>query len=159
MKPIAPISTHFLYPSHLFVSAEPCEITTVLGSCIAVCLYDKEKKVGGMNHFMLPFWNGQGLASVKYGNIAIERLISEMIRKNCQVKDLVAKVFGGANQVNFTARIGDRNADIATQVLNAHRIKIVAENVGGQQGRKIIFDTDTGLVRMKYVGAAKPDVK
>lgn len=110
-----------------------------------------------MNHYMLPFWNGQGLASVKFGNIAIEKLISEMIRKNCSVKDMVAKVFGGANQVNFTTRIGDRNADIATQVLKAHRIKVVAENVGGQQGRKIIFDTYTGMVRMKYVGVAKPE--
>lgn len=108
-----------------------------------------------MNHYMLPFWNGQGLASVKFGNIAIEKLISELIRKNCRVQDMVAKVFGGANQVNFTARIGDRNAEIAKQILAAHHIKIAAENVGGQLGRKIIFDTYTGTVRMKFVGAAK----
>lgn len=109
-----------------------------------------------MNHYMLPFWNGEGLASIKFGNIAIEKLISEMQRKNCQVKNMVAKVFGGANQVNFTARIGDRNAEIARQVLCEHQIKIAAENVGGHLGRKIIFDTQTGTVRMKFVGAQKP---
>ena len=156
MTTSASISSHFLYPSHLFVAKEHTEITTVLGSCISVCLYDKVNKVGGMNHYMLPFWNGEGLASIKFGNIAIEKLIGEMIRKNCQVKNMVAKVFGGANQVNFTARIGDRNAEIARQVLRAHHIKIAAENVGGQLGRKIIFDTESGTVRMKFVGVQKP---
>ena len=159
MTSLKALPNHFLYPSHIFVANQPHEITTVLGSCISVCLYDTQKKIGGMNHYMLPFWNGEGLASVKFGNIAIEKLISEMIRKGCLVKNMVAKVFGGGNQINFTARIGDRNAEIARQVLGAHQIKIAAENVGGQLGRKIIFDTHTGTVRMKFVGAAKPNEK
>ena len=63
---------HYLYPSALFVKKEGHMVTTVLGSCVAVCLYDKVMGIGGINHYMLPFWNGNELASPKYGNIAIE---------------------------------------------------------------------------------------
>ncbi|WP_221407513.1 chemotaxis protein CheD [Reichenbachiella agariperforans] len=130
-------------------------MTTVLGSCISVCLYDTVRKIGAINHFMLPFWNGQGLASVKYGNIATEKLIKEMLRHNCRVENIIAKVFGGANQVEFTARIGDRNAEVAHDILKEHGIRVVAKSVGGKVGRKIIFDTESGVVKMRYVGSQK----
>ncbi|PIB37432.1 chemotaxis protein CheD [Reichenbachiella sp. 5M10] len=149
------MASHFLYPSTLFVGASATEVVTVLGSCVSVCLYDKVKKIGGINHYMLPFWNGQGLASAKFGNIAIEKLIKDMLRRNCKKEDLIAKVFGGANQVDFTARIGDRNTEIAKELLKEHGIRIAAQNTGGQVGRKLIFDTYTGEVRMKFVGKKK----
>lgn len=152
MNTLSQIAKHFLYPSNLFVAGNHTEVTTVLGSCVSVCLYDPSKGVGGMNHYMLPFWNGNGLATAKFGNIAIEKLIKEMLRKNCKPEDLIAKVFGGANQVDFTARIGDRNAEVAKQVLKEYGIRIVAQSLGGQRGRKIIFDTKTGVVKMKFVG-------
>ncbi|UXP32072.1 chemotaxis protein CheD [Reichenbachiella agarivorans] len=155
MSKVETIATHFLYPSNLFVGTTHTEVTTVLGSCISVCLYDQVKKIGGINHYMLPFWNGQGLASVKFGNIAIERLIKEMYRKNCKPENMIAKIFGGANQVDFTARIGDRNAEVARDMLKEYGIRLVAHNTGGQRGRKIIFDTVSGVVRMKFVGKAK----
>ncbi|HEX2974864.1 MAG TPA: chemotaxis protein CheD, partial [Bacteroidales bacterium] len=59
-------ASHFLYPSTLFVSREPVIVNTILGSCVAVCLYDTLLKYGGINHYMLPLWNGQGLASPKF---------------------------------------------------------------------------------------------
>ncbi|MEM6831829.1 MAG: chemotaxis protein CheD [Bacteroidota bacterium] len=145
------IGKHYLYPSNLFVSDKPYQITTVLGSCIAVCLFETEKLIGGMNHFMLPFWNGEGLASAKYGNIAIERLINEMRLKGAKLEKLQAKMFGGANQVNLSLNIGDRNIALARKVLAEEGIPIVAESVGGTKGRKLIFDTYTGLVHMKYI--------
>ncbi len=145
------IGRHYLYPSNLFVSDKPYLVTTVLGSCIAICLIDKENKVGGINHFMLPFWNGEGLASAKYGNIANEKLLSEVLRKGAKRENLEAKVFGGANQANFTMQIGARNTDIAKKFLFNENIPIVAESTLGNIGRKIIFDTSTGIVRLKYI--------
>lgn len=147
------ISKHFLYPSSLYVSRDPHLVTTVLGSCIAVCLFDPKEKTGGINHYMLPLWNGEGLASVKFGNIAIEKLIEEMELRGSIRKNLYAKVFGGANQVNYSMQIGLRNTEIARKLLIENNINIVAESVGGTQGRKIIFNTYTGEVRMKYVNS------
>ena len=69
---------HFLYPGAIYISPEPTLITTILGSCVAICLYDPILQIGGMNHYMLPLWNGQGLASPRYGNIAIEKLITNL---------------------------------------------------------------------------------
>jgi len=71
---------HFLLPSALYVSKEPCLINTVLGSCVAVCFWDPVLRIGGMNHFMMPLWNGQGLASPRFGNIAVPRLLEAMLQ-------------------------------------------------------------------------------
>ena len=100
---------------------------------------------------MLPFWNGSGLASPKYGNIATEQLISKLIGFGSKKEDLIAKVFGGANQTNSTLTIGDRNYVVAEELLREHGIPIKAKSVGGTRGRKIIFNTATGEVVMKYV--------
>ncbi len=71
--------SHYLYPASLFADKEPHVVTTILGSCVAVCLYDSVLNQGGINHYMLPLWTGQGLASPRYGNCAIDRLIERMI--------------------------------------------------------------------------------
>lgn len=141
--------THFLYPGMLHVARHECRITTVLGSCVAVCLWDKVFGGGGMNHFMLPFWNGEGLATPKYGTIAMEHLLKEVISLGCQQKHLVAKVFGGANinRINSGAfLIGDRNVSLALQTLDDWKIPVIAADVGDSLGRKVIMNTLTGVV-------------
>ncbi|HSA03967.1 MAG TPA: chemotaxis protein CheD [Tenuifilaceae bacterium] len=148
------LKQHYLYPAALFADKEPHVVNTILGSCVAVCLYDPKTKRGGINHYMLPLWNGQGLASPKYGNIAIERLIERMIALGSSKADLQAKVFGGGevietNIANF--QIGDRNIKIALELLGEHKIPIVAKSLGGKLGRKIEFVTHTGEVRQKYI--------
>lgn len=148
------IEQHFLYPSALFASAKPHRVVTVLGSCVSVCLWDPVLSIGGINHFMLPFWNGNGLASPKYGNIAIEKLIERMLLLGSSKANLRAKVFGGGevietNIANF--RIGERNIAIAKELLEAHRIPIVAQSVGGKNGRKLLFVTSTGEVFQKII--------
>lgn len=126
-------------------------VTTVLGSCIAICLYDEHLAVGGINHYMLPFWNGNELASPKYGNIAIESLLKKIIQLGAKKENIVAKVFGGANQLGHTVGVGERNIKIAEEMLSELKIKVVAKSVGGHKGRKINFNTSTGEVFMKYV--------
>lgn len=149
---------HFLYPGALFHSPEPYLITTILGSCIAICLYDPVLRIGGMNHYMLPLWNGQGLASPRYGNIAIKKLIDNIESMGSSRSNLRAKVFGGAEIISTNISqfmIGDRNISIARDILHEEKIQIVASSVGGKLGRKIIYDTFTGEVRQKYVGTQK----
>jgi chemotaxis protein CheD len=149
---------HFLYPGALFLNAEPYLITTILGSCVAICLYDKVLRIGGMNHYMLPLWNGQGLASPRYGNIAIKKLLDNLESMGSSRANIKARVFGGAEIISTSISqfmIGDRNISIAKDILNEEKIQIVASSVGGRLGRKIIFDTYTGEVRQKYVGSQK----
>lgn len=146
--------THYLYPSNLIVSTKPHLVTTVLGSCVAVCLYDPILKFGGINHYMLPLWNGEGLASPKYGNIAIKKLIELMIANGSNKSSLKAKVFGGSeimesNISNF--RIGERNIIIAFETLEEEKIPVLSKSVGGKLGRKIIYDTFTSEIKHKFI--------
>jgi len=140
-----------LYPAALFAEKKPFMVDTVLGSCVAVCLFDQKLNIGGINHYMLPFWNGNGLASPKYGNIATEKLVEKMLKNGATIQNMVAKVFGGANQMNTSMRIGDQNIEIARQTLANYGIKIIAENVGGGVGRKLRYNTSTGQVMMKFL--------
>lgn len=144
----------FLYPANVHVSAKPVCLATLLGTCVAVCLWDIKSKVGGMNHYLLPLWNGDGLASPKYGNIAIERLIEKMEHHGAERRNMVAKVFGGRAQSDAGSvayNIGIRNALIAKQMLAECHIPVIAENVGGEYGMNIRFDTSTGVVMLKYI--------
>lgn len=148
------IPVHFLYPAELFVSKTPYQVNTILGSCVSVCLFDPVLQIGGMNHFMLPYWNGQGLASPKYGNIAIDRLVDKLIALGSNKNNLKAKIFGGGevietNIVQF--HIGQRNIEVARSLLEELKIPIVSSSVGGKLGRKIEFYTSSGDVRQKYV--------
>jgi chemotaxis protein CheD len=148
----------FLYPGAIFVSPEPSIITTILGSCVAVCLFDPILQIGGMNHYLLPLWNGQGLASPRYGNIAIEKLISNLEALGSHKANMKAKVFGGAEIIATNINqfmIGERNIHLAKDTLIEIGIPVVSSSTGGKLGRKIIFNTETGEVRQKYVGGKK----
>jgi chemotaxis protein CheD len=148
----------FLYPAALYADKEPTEVVTILGSCVSVCLWDPVKMIGGINHFMLPLWSGQGLASPRYGDIAIEKLIAHLSDLGSLKRNLKAKVFGGGEVLDFknaSFNIGARNIEIALATLNEQSIPIVAKSVGGKFGRKILFFSETGEVRMKFVGKDK----
>lgn len=153
-NPNPEIKTHYLYPAALFADKEPHIVDTILGSCVAVCLYDPVQKIGGINHFMLPFWNGNGLASPKYGNIAIQKLIEKLQSFGSKNEDMQAKVFGGGEVVETETnmfKIGERNIEIALKTLKENNIKITGKSIGGKQGRKIRFNTETGVVMMKLI--------
>jgi chemotaxis protein CheD len=146
--------SHFLFPSNLFASKEPYIVNTILGSCVAVCLYDPGLKVGGINHYMLPFWNGQGLASPKFGNIAINKLFEKMYSLGCAKVNLRAKVFGGGNIFESSLeqfQIGERNIAIAIEMLKEYQVPVISSSTGGNLGRKIQFNTYTGEVGQKMI--------
>ena len=144
----------FIHSGQLFVAARETNILTVLGSCVAVCLYDKVNQISGMNHYLLPLWNNEGLASPKYGNISIEKLISGMESVGCERRNIIAKVFGGASPNKFSSEgkllVGEKNVNVALDLLAKNGIKVVAKDVGGQRGRKIAMNSLTGKVILKY---------
>lgn len=149
------LNKKFIHSGQLFVAARETNILTVLGSCVAVCLYDSVMQISGMNHCLLPLWNNDGLASPKYGNISIEKLIEGMESVGCERRNIVAKVFGGASPNNFSAAsnallVGEKNVAVAMDILAKHRIKVVAKDVGGIRGRKIAMNSLTGKVILKY---------
>ena len=145
----------FIHSGQLFVAVRPTDIHTVLGSCIAVCLYDEKLQISGMNHYLLPLWNNDGLQSPKYGNIAIIRLIESMEAVGCERRNIIAKVFGGAspNDMKHTHEdmmIGKRNFQVAIDLLKQYNIKLAAHDVGGVRGRKIAMNSQTGKVQLRY---------
>jgi chemotaxis protein CheD len=128
---------HHLNPCMLLAHRNEVEITTLLGSCVSVCLWDPQQACGGMNHYMLPLWNGEGLPTPKYGNVAIEKLIERMLALGCRKEHLVAKCFGGANVIGDSTGhllIGERNIALAEELLAIHQIPIIARDVGGLRG-------------------------
>lgn len=143
--------THYLFPGTIFVHKEQHLITTVLGSCVAVCIWHPLAGVGGINHYLLPLWNGEGLPTPKYGNVAISRLI-EKVRRIAGKGELIAKVFGGASmwsRAEGALAVGERNVELAFRILEEENIQVVSQDVWGEMGRKIIFDTKTGNVLLR----------
>lgn len=145
---------HYLYPGMLFAEAGQHSVVTVLGSCVSVCLWDPEKMAGGINHYLLPYWNGEGLRTPKYGNIAVPMLIERLLGIGCGKSRLVAKVFGGASVLESSGvlNIGERNITFARSALAEAGIHVACEDVGGTSGRKILFQTGTGEVFVRKLG-------
>lgn len=147
-------SDHFLHPSSMRVSKDSQWITTILGSCVAVCFIDLKRNVGGINHYMLPYWNGDGLESPKYGNVAILQLFEKMLDFGAKKEDIVCKIFGGAEvlgEQHSVFNVGQRNIDLAFKIVLELGITVVSSSTGGKQGRKIYFNTGTGEVLQKYL--------
>ena len=141
-----------IHSEQFYVSRDPdMEIVTILGSCVAVCLFDEKNSVFGMNHYLLPLWNGNGLKSLRFGNISTERLIEAMYKEGASLSNMKAKVFGGAQiNINEQFSVAPRNIQIAVDILNMYNIPIIAQDTGGEKGRKIFFQNVSGDVYIKY---------
>lgn len=138
----------YLQPGQLYASAQPSAVTTVLGSCVAICLWDSVAAVGGMNHYLLPFFAGAGKGTPRFGNVAVAQLLDRLQAAGALRGRLQAKVFGGACVLEaFQARqghLGEKNASVAFKILEELGIPVVSRDVGGRSGRKLIFHSDTG---------------
>lgn len=143
-----PVSAnYFLKPGYILVANSATVISTVLGSCVSVCIYDRKRKVGGMNHFQLPLIDKSNAATARYGNVATVALIGMMMDDGCRLKHLESQIFGGAFNAQVSeVDIGKENIRMAQRILRKKGIPIVSEDVGGQKGRKIVFDTATNEV-------------
>lgn len=156
------VPRHHLNPCMLFAERGEHEVLTLLGSCVSVCLWDSHMTLGGMNHYMLPLWNGNGLATPKFGNVAIEKLIRKLLDLGCRKEHLVAKCFGGANvlgEVSGRMQVGERNIAVAEEILAIYGIPIKARDTGGLRGMKIIFNTRTGVVLAGRLAGPSPALR
>ncbi|GAB3488119.1 chemoreceptor glutamine deamidase CheD [Curvibacter fontanus] len=153
---------HFQYdavkvlPGEYFVSTEDVLIMTVLGSCIAACVWDGKARVGGMNHFMLP--EGED-GSGRYGSYAMELLLNEMIKMGARRETMQAKVFGGgAVMAGFTTmNVGERNTKFVLDYLATERIPVVSQDVLDIHPRKVCFFPVTGKALVKRLAHAHPE--
>lgn len=139
------------------VSAGPrVEFSTVLGSCVATCLYDPAVELGGMNHFLLsePMSGSLSQADEHYGVYLMEVLINEMLQHGADKRRLKAHLYGGANMHAGMARIGTMNAEFARRFLANEGIMLVREDLGGNNARRIDFRPASGKVRCRVVPSA-----
>jgi len=145
----------YLYPGQIVTSEQPLMVSTILGSCVSICLWDPAEKVGGINHYLLPNNPLNGQSDLRYGNTAIERLIERLLALGVKKQRIVAKVVGGASILtNFSdtrKSIGDQNVDTARTLLAKHGIDISGEQTGGTRGRKLLFHTGNGCVFSKEI--------
>ncbi len=156
---------HFQYdavkvlPGEYFVSNENLLIVTVLGSCIAACIWDSRSRVGGMNHFMLPDGDTEGDGAGRYGSYAMELLINEMMKLGARRETMQAKVFGGGQVMHSfsTLNVGERNTRFVLDYLHTERIAVVSQDVLDIYPRKVCYFPQTGKAMVKRLAHAHPE--
>lgn len=148
-----------ILPGEFYSTKDDVLISTILGSCISIALYDAEKCFGGLNHFMLPTttrtkdisFDEQG----RYGDFAIELLINDMLKKGSRKENLTAKVFGGSNVLDdggyYQNRTGLNNISFALEYLSTEKIPITANDTGGIFPRKIFYNPQTSKIYLKRI--------
>lgn len=124
---------------------------TILGSCVATCLWDEVAKVGGMNHFLLANEPDQCAEGYRHGLHAMELLINDLLKKGAQRQRLKAKIFGGAMMQNRFGRIGKANAEFALHFLKSEDIPILAQSLGGTMARRVRFWPTTGFAQQRLL--------
>jgi len=143
-----------ILPGEYYATTRQMLIVTVLGSCVAACIRDRNAGIGGMNHFMLPN-NNEATESVgssaRYGSYAMEILINQLLKMGARRQNLEAKVFGGGNVVKgfTTTNVGERNSEFVREYLDVERIPIVAEDLLDIYPRKVYFFSDSGRVLVR----------
>jgi chemotaxis protein CheD len=156
-----PESSHWtvkILPGEYYVTRHDEAVATVLGSCVSACVRDPERNVGGMNHFMLPEdatvgpnnWldPAVGLAT-RYGSYAMESLINDLLKLGAARERLEIKLFGGGRILNGMTDVGGRNVEFVRNYMHIEGYRVSAEDLGGQQPRKVVYFPANGRVRMR----------
>ena len=139
---------HYLMPGKIFAAAQPFAISTIVGSGIALCLWDSAQRIGGANHFMLPEGPEDSENGTRYAGVANAALLQRMLDLGAQRETLKARIFGGSLPgVTFSSGgdcVGDRNVHAVNHFLKLNGIHLLQSEVGGTRGRKLVFHTDDG---------------
>jgi chemotaxis protein CheD len=151
-----------LQPGDYYVTRHDEAIFTVLGSCVSACVRERRLSIGGMNHFMLPLdrSNGESVwsmndvsAATRYGNVAMERLVNDILKLGGQRENLEFKVIGGGKVLDVQLDVGARNAQFVRDYLRAEGYAISGEDLGDRFARKLYYSPVTGKVRVKRLTA------
>ncbi len=153
--PALPVT--YVHPGQIAVSSSPGALATILGSCVAVCLYDPRLRLGGLNHYLLPNHGAAPDFAGRYGPVAIAQLVNEMCLQGASIKRLQAHIVGGAAVLAaFTGErqhLGLRNAQLAREMMAEYGIPVVSSDVGGNRGRKLLFAPREGTISIQVIGA------
>ena len=146
-------------PGEFFVCDQDILLMTTLGSCIAVCLWDRQQRIGGMNHFMLPAGSGHAEGG-RYGSYAMELLISEMVGRGATRTAMEAKVFGGGAVISGmnSINVGETNTRFVLQYLQTERITVVSKDVLGIYARKLCFLPASGQAMVKRLASTNTEM-
>jgi chemotaxis protein CheD len=151
-----------LLPGDYYVTRHNEAIFTVLGSCVSACVRERKLEIGGMNHFMLPLDQSGGTSAwaenlmstaTRYGNVAMERLINDIMRLGGQRANLEFKVIGGGKVLDMALDVGARNAQFVREYLKTEGFLITAEDLGDCFARKLYYHPATGKLRVKRLTA------
>jgi chemotaxis protein CheD len=140
----------YLLPGELIVTSEAMKISTILGSCVSVCLYDRERRISGMNHYMFAYCKNDDDDNIfRYGDASLEYMLRKMLKLGAVKEKIVSRVYGGSSMFKDTGagfNIGAQNIEVAMTFLKNYGILINATETGGKTGRKVVFDTSAGMV-------------
>lgn len=150
----------------LNIAFSPYKLITVgLGSCVGIAIYDKDAGIGGLAHIMLPDSSqfNKITNEIKFADLAIPIMVQDMIKKGARLKNMRAKIAGGASMFNFPDKsivmdIGNRNGIAVKSALKILNIPILAEDIGGNKGRTLIFDTSSGSLFIRTVGMGTTEI-
>lgn len=152
-----------LLPGEYYVTQQEMVLVTVLGSCVAACIRDRQAGVGGMNHFMLPDSGSQRSTptseSARYGAFAMEVLVNELLKLGARRGNLEAKVFGGGAVMSglTQANVGERNAAFVVDYLRTEQIPLAARDLLDIYPRKVYFFPRTGRVVVRKLRSLNND--
>jgi len=164
LPPPAPgVVSCYVMPGEVQSAGVPTRFVTILGSCVAICLYDPVSGVAGINHYLLPgLPDEKDGSSQRWSDIATTDLYEQLIVRGARPMRLQAKIFGGASiltrQVPGRFQIGERNVERAIALLRERKINISGKCVGGSSGRKIVFESHTGRVWVKQLVSSVREV-
>lgn len=133
---------HVIQGEHCTSDKPDTVMTTVLGSCVAACLHDPVRRIGGMNHFLLP--DDIGTRDLRHASAAMEVLVNSLIKQGALRERLEAKLFGGGRMLAGLPDIGRRNGEAAIAFLRGEGIHLLAQSLGGTQARRLRFWPATG---------------
>lgn len=147
-----------ILPGEYYVSDQDEMISTVLGSCVSACIRDRQRQIGGMNHFMLPepvgerdSWSSTVSRAARYGNDAMEQLINRILKAGGHRGDLEVKIFGGGRVLAQMTDIGRRNIAFVRRYIETEKLNLVAEDVGDVHPRQVQYFPQTGRVRVRLM--------
>jgi chemotaxis protein CheD len=148
-------TAEYLHPGQMHATKEPTIITTILGSCVSVCLFDADRRIGGANHYLLPNESPDHPGGSRYGPAAIRQLIARVEHLGAVRERMTARIIGGANVIAAFQKpgqhLGIKNAIVARQTLRDEGISIVVEHVGGERGRKVMFSVVDGSTWVQWI--------
>ena len=163
--PIHEVFAAKLLPGEYYVTQHDEMICTVLGSCVSACVRDRVTGLGGMNHFMLPLdrslgdsaWTDASSAATRYGNVAMERLINDLLKAGARRNNLEFKLVGGGKVLAAMTDVGQANIEFVRAYMRTEGFDVVGEDLGDVYPRKVHFHPDSGRVRVKKLLSTRND--